>query len=56
MHAIVQDKERDAEHRERVLRAQFTVGDVYRQPLREPVYGKDGELGTVRVDVGQVVT
>jgi hypothetical protein len=56
VHAVVQDQERDAEHRERVFRAQVpAIVDVHIQPLSKPVHSEHGQLGGLRVDVGQVM-
>jgi len=56
VHAVMQDKERDAEHRERVFRAQVpAVVDVHVQPLSEPVDSQHRQFGGLRVDVGQVM-
>ena len=56
VHAVVQNQEWDAEHRERVLRAQVAAAiDLHVQPFSEPVDGKHRQFGSLRVDVGQVM-
>jgi hypothetical protein len=52
----VQDQERDAEHRERMFRAQIpAVIDVHVQPLGEPGHAEHSQFGSLRVDVGHVM-
>jgi hypothetical protein len=52
----MQHKEREAENPERMLGPQLTLVHVHIQALGESPDGRRGELGGLRVDVGQVVT
>jgi voltage-gated potassium channel len=57
VHAVVQDKEREAEHPERVLGSQFPgVVDIHVEPLGEAAHRGGGERAGVRFDIGQVVS
>jgi hypothetical protein len=56
VHVVVQHQERDAEHRERVFRAQFPGAvHVHVQPLGEPVHRQHCQVRRRGIDVGQVV-
>ena len=56
MHPVVEHQEREAENPERMLGPQLALVHVHVQALGEAPGGRGGELGGIRVDVGQVVT
>ena len=51
----MQDQEREAEHRERVLGPQLVAAGVHVELLGEARHLQRGQLPRLRVDVGQVV-